>query len=1541
MDYNADQTFSITPDDPVTYEIEDVTVNGSSVGAVSGYTFTDVTSDQTIHATFRLKPVITATAGENGSISPPGTVIVDYNADQTFSITTDDPVTYEIEDVTVNGSSVGAVSGYTFTDVTSDQTIHATFRLKPVITASVGDNGSISPSGSVVVSHGADQSFTMTPADGYEVEDVTVGGVSVGAVTHHTLENVTGDTAIHATFKEVTTYDLVITMTEHGKVRVEIDGVETLLTVSDTLTVESGQSIYCEIMPDTDYYASEIIKDGTYSTTNLETWFYADEEHSLDVTFSEAGTHDITVTATSNGSVEVQVNGELERTVTSATDTIQVNSGDDVYCYLTPGSGYYASDVVRDGESSSYGDFDHVLEDHTFEVTFSPTSTHDVAVNAAGGGSVEVRVNGSVVGTVTDATEIFEITSGDDIRFEITPDADHYLASILLNGEPESTWIHLGNVDTNQVLDVTFAEIVPCNFQINITGSGTVYVEVNGVETALSANGTIAMNTGDYIMYRCEPDADYYTRSLIMDGEVTDDYTYMTANGDHTLDVTFISSVIPAPYDLTVTVNGSGAVEVSIDGTSTLVTSTAVIPVNSGDSVWFNAAANAGHRIETMEADGDLFSMGGYWGTIINNVHSLDVTFVEDPAVVTYDIDTTIAGSGSVSVHVNNVEVSTLPASGIITVNEGDRVRCYFDPASGYYPVSVTADGTAVDPTSSHDFGYISENHELNVTFEAEQNHTLDVTLNGDGMVRIDVNGEPEYITSDASVEIQAGDGVYFSAKAGVGCRVDEVLKDGFASTSSGTISNMRSLDVAFVEDPSVVIYDFDITVNGSGTVSVVVNGLETDAVSTTDVVTVNEYDQVYCYFIPGLGYQLNDVVIDDVSVGAVSQKSFWTDADHTVDMILSEVGTYDITVTATSGGSVLVRSNNIVVGTVSGATEVIQVTSGDDVRCEVTPDAGYYASDVVRDGESSSYEWFGNVESDHTFEVTFSETAIHDITVTSGGSGSVTVYVNGEPERTVSNATEIIQVTSGDDVLCEVTPDADYYASSIIGSTWLWNVETDHTFEVTFSETAIHDITVTSGGSGSVTVYVNGEPERTVSNATEIIQVTSGDDVLCEVTPDADYYASDVVRDGESSSYEWFFDVDSDHDFEVTFAEIVSCELSITATDNGSVTVYVNDVESGTITNGTDTISVNSDDDVRCEFTADAGYYASAVIDGSSYNYGSSGNRYFYPVDGAHEIDVNFLPTYTITTTAGEHGTVTPTFTVNEGGNAWISIEPDEGYVIDTLRVDGTLTEPTSMYFFADVHENHTLDVTFREAVVYDIALTISGSGNIETKTDVYFDGDSISVTEGSYVTLKINADDGHKINAITVDGSAFDPTKSYRFHSVTENHSFAVTFVPGTAYEVSVVYVSEEWSEGGTINPDSIMIDEGLSQTFTANPEDGFKVLNLVVDDESLGAQASYDFTAIDSDHTIGATYASAEAVLYQISVSVAGLPNGQIYPCYGDVNVPEGEMQHFSFEPDDGYQAVVLVDGEEVDVSWWGYVFESVTADGHTVDVSFVSE
>jgi len=73
---------------------------------------------------------LTASAGANGSISPSGSIKVNQGASQTFTIT---PASgYAVSLVTVDGTSVGAVTSYTFSNVSAAHNISATFAASSV-----------------------------------------------------------------------------------------------------------------------------------------------------------------------------------------------------------------------------------------------------------------------------------------------------------------------------------------------------------------------------------------------------------------------------------------------------------------------------------------------------------------------------------------------------------------------------------------------------------------------------------------------------------------------------------------------------------------------------------------------------------------------------------------------------------------------------------------------------------------------------------------------------------------------------------------------------------------------------------------------------------------------------------------------------------------------------------------------------------------------------------------------------------------------------------------------------------------------------------------------------------------------------------------------------------------------------------------------------------------------------------------------------------------------------------------------------------------
>ena len=121
------KTYIVTPNEG--YLISDVIVDGASVGAVSTYAFSNITADHTITAKFAAVPIqsylITSISGPNGSISPSGTITVASGASKTFTITPRRG--YSISSLKIDGVSVGIQSSYTFSALTANHTIQATF----------------------------------------------------------------------------------------------------------------------------------------------------------------------------------------------------------------------------------------------------------------------------------------------------------------------------------------------------------------------------------------------------------------------------------------------------------------------------------------------------------------------------------------------------------------------------------------------------------------------------------------------------------------------------------------------------------------------------------------------------------------------------------------------------------------------------------------------------------------------------------------------------------------------------------------------------------------------------------------------------------------------------------------------------------------------------------------------------------------------------------------------------------------------------------------------------------------------------------------------------------------------------------------------------------------------------------------------------------------------------------------------------------------------------------------------------------------------
>ena len=110
-------------------------ISSSSTSGTVNYSY-DILPSNTTPSQY----TITASAGANGSIDPAGAVLVDQGSSSSFNISA--LPGFRINDVLVDGASVGVVTSYTFNNVQADRSISVSFDAAP--SSSVTVDGAVS-----------------------------------------------------------------------------------------------------------------------------------------------------------------------------------------------------------------------------------------------------------------------------------------------------------------------------------------------------------------------------------------------------------------------------------------------------------------------------------------------------------------------------------------------------------------------------------------------------------------------------------------------------------------------------------------------------------------------------------------------------------------------------------------------------------------------------------------------------------------------------------------------------------------------------------------------------------------------------------------------------------------------------------------------------------------------------------------------------------------------------------------------------------------------------------------------------------------------------------------------------------------------------------------------------------------------------------------------------------------------------------------------------------------------------------------------------
>ena len=1032
VNQNSNQSFSFTPN--TGYEIADVLVDGATQGPVSNYTFSNVTSNHSIQVNFAIKTyTISAGADDHGDINPSGSVTVDHGANRSFSFTADPG--YAIEQVLVDGASQGAADNYIFTNVTANHTINVSFRaISYAITAGAGLGGIISPVGEIDVNQGSDQSFTITPDPGYEVQEVLVDGVSQGAVSSYTFSHVTAHHEISVSFNSIGPGDVMV---GHWK----LDETSGVLAPDSSGMNNTGALINGLSWTDgIDGGALQFLENNDaveISTGDLEAgsgsiamWIYP-ESFSLDNNYIFGHTtqpwgNRIQLYTSGLGGILNLGLGDNHSIAPNIYDLDILNwyhialtwNGSDYVVYVNGSqavSGSYSglaslntfADIGNNGAINErteafYGRvddvrvFNYALSSSGVKIIFNATPPFLTQVQTP---DMYLQATGAVVTWRTDIASTSQVEYGTDISYDFSTNLesslvnDHY---VQLSGLTPETLYHYRVRSQNSLGGETVSP------DYTFTTKSADMTTYNIIATAqdgggIDPNGIVVVDEGTNQTFVITADTGYEVEDVIVD-EVSwgslNNYTFVNVTENHTINATFAPTGTPSTHTITATAGPGGA-----------ITPSGAITVNQGSIQRFTFAAEAGLEIAEVVVDGvSLGSINSYIFTNVSSNHTIAVSF----AAITYNITATSSAGGSIT------------PSGLVQVLSGEDQEFAISAAidEGYHIADVLVNGVSQGAISTFNFTDVTGDHNISASFALD---TYIITTEA---------GEGGVISPVGPLTVNYGGSQQFLIQAEPGRQISDVVVDG---VSQGKISSYIFNNIH--ENHSLIAhFDVESFIISAGT-------SEGGSITPNGEVSVTPGFAQEFLFLADPGYRIGELLIDGAAQPNPSSYSSYTfsqiTANHTIRVnYISDV--FIINALADEGGIITPSGN-------------IPVDSGADQEFSISTQSDYHLVEVFVDGfplgPITSYT-FTNVASDHQISVI---TTTETLTISAVAQEHGTIVPGGDNET-----------ARGSDLSFVIIPENDYYCVSDVRvdgvsqgartSYTFHDIAFDHTIEAVFA---------------------------------------------------------------------------------------------------------------------------------------------------------------------------------------------------------------------------------------------------------------------------------------------------------------------------------------------------------------------------------------------------------------------------------------------------------------------------------------------------------
>ena len=917
--------------------------------------------------------------------------------------------------------------------------------------------------------------------------------------------------------------------------------------------------------------------------------------------------------------------------------------------------------------------------------------------------------------------------------------------------------------------------------------------------------------------------------------------------------------------------------------------------------------------------------------TALNANLEVDVVIAEKPVVTVNETD-----NGTVTAIGTNVDTTDTD----VNIAEGDAEHVDLDsqltvtatPDENYYVSAVYVDGEAIYTDNETDYTggemtfdieSITEDTEIEVAYAEKPV----VTFAGDSNITVTAAQGETTLTSGDHVEKYSGD-IAFTAAPEIGYETDNWTLGG-----TGVAHENEN-----VEENDVTVY----TVAGNITANVVI-GVSSKAIPQYEIaISTEEIDEGGAHGT--ISASVTRKELDGYTGDLANGGSFYRDSDITIIATPDEgyrVKTYTWNIGGNEGkgtavptellanvqGDVTITVRFVKIGSgitfdptdadstggyISAATaanvDVYENANGlvleDGVELNLTATeatgyeiAGWYTNGTLVEGTEgmTEYTYVSNGNDETAITVQFREILYTIETEIENGSISVATLNDEGMARGGTSLTFTASPEIGYGV-CDWLVNG--VSQGVSGSTFTWVVENGAALDTPVDTFTVEAMLERNSFTVTYTDTTGGTLASETASGT---YVAEGDEVTITATALDGYKFGSWKVNGkkhDETTETLTLTVTGDTTIEAVFEPDGYTVAFETVGENGTIRVTANGekVKSGDIVDhdaelvitvtpaGTNMVSkwtVNGEtpDGYEMTGTSDAALTYTTTVTG----------------DVTVSVEIISRPTYTVTVTSGENGSVSEEeITVSRNGSVTVTALPDTYYQFDAWTVDGVLdNESGAELTITDIKKDIEVSAAFKEAIRYDVTFTVvCETGNVSTASvsvggvEIYptstepvrvVGNSTVVFTASPAMNGENNAD---MVASWTVNGNTVDNLSNVlTIEKLTEKTDVVLTFTEYKGYTIPV-------SDGGYTITDVVRtpddtapateIRDGGDITFTVTPEEEHHFKKLIVNEFDIFGDAESDDITVahngDGSYTITVSDVNeltftAEALMYQV--------------------------------------------------------------------------